>query len=314
MIKLIKRLAKCVREYKLTSVLSAVFVGLEVVMEVLIPLEMANMIDFGINAGDMAYVTKSGVKLLIFALFAILFGNLAGRCCAIASSGFAKNIRHDMYYNIQNFSFSNIDKFSTSSLVTRMTTDVSNVQNAYQMLIRMAFRSPMMMIFSAVCAFRIYPKLAAVFVACLPVLMVGLCIIMTKTHPIFKRVFKTYDLLNQKVQENLRGIRVVKSFIREDHEIDKFEETSPFRFYKSGKKPCMERSAYAGVFIYLYDNCFMAWRKGNCCLRRRPGNRPFHRQPDESYHICNADTYERNDAFHGICYVHHCKRGRRAYM
>ena len=131
-----------------------------------------------------------------------------------------------MYYNIQNFSFSNIDKFSTSSLVTRMTTDVSNVQNAYQMLIRMAFRSPMMMIFSAVCAFRIYPKLAAVFVACLPVLMVGLCIIMTKTHPIFKRVFKTYDLLNQKVQENLRGIRVVKSFIREDHEIDKFEETS----------------------------------------------------------------------------------------
>ena len=113
MIKLIKRLAKCVREYKLTSVLSAVFVGLEVVMEVLIPLEMANMIDFGINAGDMAYVTKSGVKLLIFALFAILFGNLAGRCCAIASSGFAKNIRHDMYYNIQNFSFSNIDKFST---------------------------------------------------------------------------------------------------------------------------------------------------------------------------------------------------------
>ena len=226
MIKLIKRLAKCVREYKLTSVLSAVFVGLEVVMEVLIPLEMANMIDFGINAGDMAYVTKSGVKLLIFALFAILFGNLAGRCCAIASSGFAKNIRHDMYYNIQNFSFSNIDKFSTSSLVTRMTTDVSNVQNAYQMLIRMAFRSPMMMIFSAVCAFRIYPKLAAVFVACLPVLMVGLYIIMTKTHPIFKRVFKTYDLLNQKVQENLRGIRVVKSFIREDHEIDKFEETS----------------------------------------------------------------------------------------
>ena len=226
MIKLIKRLAKCVREYKLTSVLSAVFVGLEVVMEVLIPLEMANMIDFGINAGDMAYVTKSGVKLLIFALFAILFCNLAGRCCAIASSGFAKNIRHDMYYNIQNFSFSNIDKFSTSSLVTRMTTDVSNVQNAYQMLIRMAFRSPMMMIFSAVCAFRIYPKLAAVFVACLPVLMVGLCIIMTKTHPIFKRVFKTYDLLNQKVQENLRGIRVVKSFIREDHEIDKFEETS----------------------------------------------------------------------------------------
>ncbi len=226
MIKLIKRLSKCVREYKLPSILSAVCVGLEVVMEVLIPLEMSNMIDFGINAGDMAYVTKSGVKLLIFALLAILFGNLAGRYCATAASGFAKNIRHDMYYNIQNFSFSNIDKFSTSSLVTRMTTDVSNVQNAYQMLVRMAFRSPMMMIFSAVFAFRIYPKLAIIFVAFLPILMGGLYLIMTKTHPIFKRVFKTYDLLNQKVQENLRGIRVVKSFIREEHEIDKFEATS----------------------------------------------------------------------------------------
>ena len=226
MIKLIKRLSKCVREYKLTSILSAAFVGLEVIMEVLIPLEMSKMIDFGINAGDMAYVTKSGVKLIVFALLAILFGNLAGRCCAIASSGFAKNLRHDMYYNIQNFSFSNIDKFSASSLVTRMTTDVSNVQNAYQMLIRMAFRSPMMMIFSAVFAFRIYPRLAMIFVACLPVLMAGLYFIMTKTHPIFKRVFKTYDLLNQKVQENLRGIRVVKSFIREGFEnrwIDVYE-------------------------------------------------------------------------------------------
>lgn len=226
MLKLIKRLSKCIREYKLPSILSAVFVGLEVIMEVLIPLEMSNMIDFGINAGNMAYVTKSGVKLIIFALLAILCGNLAGRRCAIASSGFARNVRHDMYYNIQNFSFSNIDKFSTSSLVTRMTTDVSNVQNAYQMLIRMAFRSPMMMIFSTVFAFRIYPRLAVIFVACLPILMVGLYFIMTKTHPIFKRVFKTYDLLNQKVQENLRGIRVVKSFIREEHEIDKFEETS----------------------------------------------------------------------------------------
>lgn len=226
MIKLIKRLAKCIREYKLPSILSALFVGLEVVMEVLIPLEMSNMIDFGINAGDMDYVTKSGIKLVVFALIAILCGNFAGRCCAVASSGFAKNLRHDMYYNIQNFSFSNIDKFSTSSLVTRMTTDVSNVQNAYQMLIRMAFRSPMMMIFSTVFAFRLYPKLASVFVIFLPILAIGLYFIMTKTHPIFKRVFKTYDRLNQKVQENLSGIRVVKSFIREEHEMDKFEETS----------------------------------------------------------------------------------------
>ena len=133
MIKLIKRLAKCVREYKLTSVLSAVFVGLEVVMEVLIPLEMANMIDFGINAGDMAYVTKSGIKLLIFALFAILFGNLAGRCCAIASSGFAKNIRHDMYYNIQNFSFSLSENpaVSTSSIFLLSLSIISRISRAF---------------------------------------------------------------------------------------------------------------------------------------------------------------------------------------
>ena len=131
-----------------------------------------------------------------------------------------------MYYNIQNFSFSNIDKFSASSLITRMTTDVQNVQMAYQMLVRMAFRSPIMMVFSTIFAFRIYPKLALVFVGCLPIIAGGLFFIMRKTHPIFKRVFKTYDRLNRTVQENLRGIRVVKSFIREDHEADKFDETS----------------------------------------------------------------------------------------
>ena len=223
---MIKRLAKSIREYKLPSALSALFVSLEVVMEVLIPFEMADMIDLGINAGDMAAVTKSGITLIIYAAFVILFGNLAGRYASTASCGFAKNLRHDMYYNVQNFSFSNIDKFSTSSLITRMTTDVSNVQNAYLMIVRTAFRSPMFMIFSTVFAFRIYPKLAAVFLLCLPILGVGLYIIMRKTFPIFKRVFKTYDRLNMTVQENLRGIRVVKSFIQEEHESDKFDATS----------------------------------------------------------------------------------------
>ena len=223
---MLKRLAKCVREYKLPSFLSALFVSLEVVMEVLIPFEMADMLDHGINAGDMDFVIQSGIRLVIFASLVILFGNLAGRAASTAACGFGKNLRHDMYYNIQNFSFSNIDKFSTSSLITRMTTDVQNVQQAYLMLVRTAFRSPIMMVFSTVFAFRIYPKLAIVFVACLPILMGGLYFIMTKTHPIFKRVFKTYDRLNRTVQENLRGIRVVKSFIREDHESEKFDETS----------------------------------------------------------------------------------------
>ena len=223
---MLKRLAKCIREYKLPSFLSALFVSLEVVMEVLIPFEMADMLDHGINAGDMDFVVQSGIRLVIFASLVILFGNLAGRAASTAACGFGKNLRHDMYYNIQNFSFSNIDKFSTSSLITRMTTDVQNVQQAYLMLVRTAFRSPIMMVFSTVFAFRIYPKLAIVFVACLPILMGGLYFIMTKTHPIFKRVFKTYDRLNRTVQENLRGIRVVKSFIREDHESEKFDETS----------------------------------------------------------------------------------------
>ncbi len=223
---MLKKLAKSVREYKLPSFFSAFFVSLEVVMEVLIPFEMADMLDKGIYAGDMNVVLKCGVTLLVYACLTILFGNLAGRAASVASCGFGKNLRHDMYYNIQNFSFSNIDKFSASSLITRMTTDVQNVQMAYQMLVRMAFRSPIMMVFSTIFAFRIYPKLALVFVGCLPIIAGGLFFIMRKTHPIFKRVFKTYDRLNRTVQENLRGIRVVKSFIREDHEADKFDKTS----------------------------------------------------------------------------------------
>ena len=223
---MIKRLAKCVREYKLPSFLSAFFVSLEVVMEVLMPFEMADMLDHGINAGNMDFVIQSGIRLVIYACLTILFGNLAGRAASTAACGFGKNLRQDMYYNIQNFSFSNIDKFSTASLITRMTTDVQNVQQAYLMLVRVAFRSPIMIIFSSIFAFRIYPKLAAVFMICLPVLLAGLLFIIKITHPIFVRVFKTYDRLNRTVQENLRGIRVVKSFIREDHETEKFDETS----------------------------------------------------------------------------------------
>ena len=185
---MIKRLAKCVREYKLPSFFSALFVSLEVVMEVLIPFEMADMLDYGINAGNMEFVIQSGLRLMVFACLTILFGNLAGRAASTAACGFGKNLRKDMYYNIQNFSFSNIDKFSTSSLITRMTTDVQNVQQAYLMLVRIAFRSPIMMIFSSVFAFRIYPKLALVFVACLPLLLGGLLFIIKITHPIFVRV------------------------------------------------------------------------------------------------------------------------------
>lgn len=223
---MIKKLAACIRENKVPSILSCTFVTLEVIMEVYIPFIMADMIDYGINAGNMENVTKNGILLLICSALVITFGNLAGKYCAYAGCGFAANLRHDMYLNIQSFSFKNIDKFSTSSLITRMTTDVQNVQNAYMMLIRGAFRSPLMAIFASVMAFRIYPKIAILFIAILPILAGGLLLIMSKTHPIFVRVFKTYDKLNQIVEENLLGMRVVKSFVTEDNEIDKFKKTS----------------------------------------------------------------------------------------
>ena len=219
---MIKRLAACVREYKKDSILTPLYVTMEVVLEVIIPLLMARLIDFGIDGGSMSYIVKMGVALVAAAIISLIFGALSGRSAAIASAGFAKNLRHDMFYNVQGFSFSNIDKFSTASIVTRLTTDITNIQNAYQMIIRIAVRCPVMLIFSLIMAFSINHRLSLIFLACIPILGVGLYLIMSKAHPIFERVFKTYDKLNNVVQENLRGIRVVKSFVREDYEKEKF--------------------------------------------------------------------------------------------
>ncbi|MBR0305722.1 MAG: ABC transporter ATP-binding protein, partial [Lachnospiraceae bacterium] len=202
------------------------YVSCEVVLEVIIPFLTAALIDKGIDAGDMNYVLKIGMLLILCALISLTFGILSGRSASIAAAGFAKNLRKDMFDNVQNFSFSNIDKFSTASIVTRLTTDVANVQMAYMMIIRTAVRSPFMMIAALVMAFNVAGPLAFVFLACVPILGIALYIIMTKTHPIFERVFKTYDKLNNVVQENLRGIRVVKSFVREDYEIKKFKSIS----------------------------------------------------------------------------------------
>ena len=224
--KILKRLGASVREYKAPSILAPVFVILEVVMEVVIPLLMAKMIDNGINKGNMKYIVFLGIGLLVSAIASLLFGVMAGNKAAEASAGFAKNLRKDMYYNVQNYSFSNIDKFSTASIVTRLTTDVTNIQNAYQMIIRMAVRAPIMLIVCLCVSFSINAKLALIFAGVIPVLAIGLTFISTKVHPVFKRVFKTYDKLNNVVQENLHGIRVVKSFVREDYEIKKFEDIS----------------------------------------------------------------------------------------
>lgn len=223
---MIKRLMQSIREYKKDSILAPLYVSCEVVLEVIIPFLMADLIDYGIDAGDMNFIIKTGLLLVLCALISLTFGILSGRSASIAAAGFAKNLRKDMYDNVQNFSFSNIDKFSTASIVTRLTTDVSNVQMAYMMIIRIAVRSPFMLIAAMIMAFNVAGSLAFVFLLCVPILGIGLYFIMTRTHPIFERVFKTYDKLNNVVQENLHGIRVVKSFVREDFEIKKFKSIS----------------------------------------------------------------------------------------
>lgn len=222
----INKLAQSIREYKKASLLAPFYVTLEVIMEVIMPFIIANLIDYGIDAGNMLYVLKTGTALFISAVICLIFGVLSGRAAAVASAGYAKNLRRDMYYNVQNFSFSSIDRFSTASIITRLTTDVTNVQNSYQMIIRMAMRSPVMLVFSLLASFRIDRQLSLIFLASIPILGVGLWQIMSRSFPLFKRIFRTYDKMNIIVQENLRGMRVVKSFVREHFETEKFKEIS----------------------------------------------------------------------------------------
>ncbi|MDR1440348.1 MAG: ABC transporter ATP-binding protein/permease [Clostridiales bacterium] len=257
---MIKRLAKCIRQYKWMTALAPAFMVGEVVMEVLIPRFMADLIDKGANTGDIAYIWRTGLLLLGCALLAMAFGVMSGTCAAMASAGFARNLRHDMFHNVQTFSFSNIDRFSTASLVTRMTTDVSNVQNSFQMMIRMAVRSPVMLILAFSMAFSVNAQLSAIFVAAVPVLGIGAYFIIGHVHPIFKRVFKTYDRLNNVVRENLRGIRVVKSFVREEHEKGKFDAISGdiYRDFTSAEKrlafnmPLMQVCMYGGMLLIAW--------------------------------------------------------------
>ncbi len=223
---MLKNVLKSVGEYKKETILSPVTVALEVLLEVLIPYFMAVLIDKGINTGDMTEIIKYGMLLVVLAMAALAFGALSGHYAAVASAGFAKNLRKRMFYKVQDFSFLNIDHFSTSSLVTRMTTDITNVQNAYQMIIRVAVRAPIMLIIAFFMAFKVNSELATIYLWVIPILGIALAFIMTHVHPIFVRVFKTYDKLNNVVQENVHGIRVVKSFVREDFEEQKFKKIS----------------------------------------------------------------------------------------
>lgn len=268
---MVRKLLRSVREYKKHSILAPVFVIFEVIMEVVIPLLMANLIDFGIDDGNLEYIVKMGVVLVVFALISLIFGILSGRSAAIASSGFAKNLRKDMYYKVQNFSFSNIDKFSTASIVTRLTTDVTNVQNAYMMIIRVAVRAPIMLICALVLAFNVNSSMALIFLCIVPILAVGLFFIMSKAHPIFERVFKTYDKLNNVVQENLYGIRVVKSFVREDHENEKFGKISKsiFKDFSKAERllawnmPLMQFCVYTCMLLISWFGARLIVLSGN---------------------------------------------------
>ena len=254
---MIKQLASCIGEYKKDSILSPVFVILEVILEVAIPTLMAYMIDQGIEKSNMQVLGKMAVILVILSFLSLACGVLAGRYAAKASAGFAKNLRRKMYYNVQEYSFSNIDKFSTASLVTRLTTDVTNIQNAYQMIIRIAVRCPIMLVFSLIMAFAINHRISMIYLVVIPLLGFGLFWVASHAHPIFKRVFKTYDKLNNVVQENLRGIRVVKAFVRENHEDQKFKSVSDL-IYKDFSKaekilafnsPMMQTAVYTTMLL-----------------------------------------------------------------
>lgn len=249
---MIKTLLGSLREYKRGSILTILLSILEAAFEILIPLCMADLIDQGIDLGNMAAVWKFGIAILIFAALQLLTGVLSAHIAAKTSVGFSANLRQDMYDNVQTFSFSNIDKFSIASIVTRLTTDVTNIQNAYQMLIRMAVRGPVMLVFSMIVSFRINTTIALIFLAVIPIMAVLLLLIIRKVGPIFSRVFCTYDTLNNVVQENVRGIRVVKSFNQEDHEIKKFKGISQsiYEDFAAGERLLAFNSPIMQFFMY----------------------------------------------------------------
>lgn len=254
-----KTLLSSVREYKKQSVLAPIFVILEVLMEVLIPMEMAKIIDVGIAGGDIGYIVQRGVILVCMAMLALWFGMMAGNMAAIAGAGYAKNLRHDIFYKIQEFSFKNIDHFSTSGLVTRMTTDITNVQMAYMMSIRLLARAPIMVVLSWIMTLMINRKIALLFLVVIPLLGGALIFIAKKAHPHFVKVFDEYDVLNNSVQENVNASRVVKAFVREDFEIRKFHGISQYvydLFTKAEKivawnSPVMQFTVYIVVLAMI---------------------------------------------------------------
>ena len=268
---MIKRLARCIREYKWSTILSPLCMVGEVYMEVQIPMVLAKIVDRGVECSDMGAVGRYGLLLVLYALFSLAFGVASAIFASHAATGFARNLRHDMFYKVQTFDFSNIDKFSTSSIVTRLTSDVANIQMAFQMMIRMAIRCPMMLILATTNAYSISPKLCLIYCLVLPLLGVGLYILIKLVFPIFDRVFRTYDKLNNVVQENLHGVRVVKSFVREDRETQKFTSVSQ-EIYKdfcraertmAFNNPLMQLAVYTCILVISFLGAKMVVQSGN---------------------------------------------------
>lgn len=268
---MIKKLLRSVREYKIYAILTPILIAFEAIMDVLIPYIMSKLIDNGIEAGDISYTWKMGLLLALVCIGALVFGMLSGITAAKASAGFAANLRHDLYYKIQDYSFNNIDKFSPASIVTRLTTDVNNVQNSFQMVIRTAVRAPMMLIFAIVMSFTISAPLSCIFLCVIPVLGGGLLFIIFKSHPIFEKVFKLYDKLNNVVAENLHGIRVVKSFVREEHEKEKFNNVSGDIYHNFSKaekilafnSPLMQTCMYVCILLISWFAAHFIVQSGN---------------------------------------------------
>ena len=301
-------LVSCIQEFKKDTILTPIFVIGEVAFDVLIPMMTGRLLTQGVEAGNMERIFYYGGIVVLMALAALLLGALSGRYAARAATGFSRNLRREMYRNVQKFSFSNIDKFSTGGIITRLTTDVTNVQMAFMMIIRIAVRCPIMLICAWVLTFTINPRLALVFLVVIPILGLGLFFIMTGAHPIFERVFKRYDHLNNVVQENLLGIRVVKSFVREEHEKEKFGKVSQeiyMDFSKAEKliafnMPLMQLCVYACILT-------VSWLSAHLVVG---GSMDVGHQYVQLYH---DDPHEPDDALHGAGHDHPGPRLRRAY-
>ena len=268
---MIKTLSRCVREYKWPAILAPVCMVGEVYMETKIPLVLAKVVDEGVSVGNMGAVVSNGGLLVLYALISLIFGIASAVMASYAATGFARNLRRDMYYKVQDFDFGNIDKFSTASIVTRLTSDVANIQMTFQMLIRMAIRCPMMLILATANAFSVSPRLCIIYCVVLPLMGLGLFILIRMVFPVFDRVFKTYDKLNNVVQENIHGIRVVKSFVRENRETDKFSSVSE-SIYKDFCKaeqtmafgnPLMQFAVYTCILVISYVGATMVVASGN---------------------------------------------------